>query len=198
VPIEETPHRWTDWRGQVEVGNSNFSGEQIDEAESVSERQGLARFVSAQNHFNLLHREPLQDVVPACVRDGLGVLPYFPLASGLLTGKYKRGAPAPEGTRLSQLPEERAACHVGPELRSGGALRVRGSRVTRSRARLRGWPPSRPASSSPGRRRPSRWPPTSNGGRRLSDSDLAELDQLLGAAGEPETVVGAIDPDTGW
>jgi aryl-alcohol dehydrogenase-like predicted oxidoreductase len=92
-----------------EIGNSNFSGEQIDDAESVSQRQGLARFVSAQNHFNLLHREPLQDVVPACVRDGLGVLPYFPLASGLLTGKYRRGAPAPEGTRLSQLPEKRAA-----------------------------------------------------------------------------------------
>ncbi len=92
-----------------EIGNSNCSGEQIDDAESVSEQHGLARFVSAQNHFNVLHREPLDDVVPACVRHGLGVLPYFPLASGLLTGKYRQGAPAPEGTRLSQLPEERAA-----------------------------------------------------------------------------------------
>ena len=112
VPIEETLTALDRLvrDGKVrEIGNSNFSGEQIDEAESVSERQGLARFVSAQNHFNLLHREPLQDVVPTCVRDGLGVLPYFPLASGLLTGKYERGAPAPEGTRLSQLPEERAA-----------------------------------------------------------------------------------------
>src|SRR5205823_14941821 len=67
-----------------------------------------ARFVSAQNHFNVLHREPLDDVVPACVRNGLGMLPYFPLASGLLTGKYDRGEP-PAGTRLSTMPEDRAA-----------------------------------------------------------------------------------------
>jgi aryl-alcohol dehydrogenase-like predicted oxidoreductase len=92
-----------------EIGNSNFSGAQIDEAESVSQRDQVARFVSAQNHFNLLHRDTLRDVVPACVQHGLGVLPYFPLASGLLTGKYRRGEPAPQGTRLSQLPEERAA-----------------------------------------------------------------------------------------
>jgi aryl-alcohol dehydrogenase-like predicted oxidoreductase len=112
VPIEETLTALDRLvrDGKVrEIGNSNFSGEQIDEAESVSERQRLARFVSAQNHFNLLHRQPLQDVVPACVRDGLAVLPYFPLASGLLTGKYQRGTPPPEGTRLSQVPEERAA-----------------------------------------------------------------------------------------
>src|SRR6266542_1953780 len=85
VPIEETLTALDRLvrDGKVrEIGNSNFSGEQIDEAESVSERQGLARFVSAQNHFNLLHRAPLQDVVPECVRLGLGVLPYFPLASG--------------------------------------------------------------------------------------------------------------------
>ena len=92
-----------------EIGNSNFSGEQIDQAEAVSDRDGLTRFVSAQNHFNLLHRDPLSDVVPACARLGLGVLPYFPLASGLLTGKYRRGEPPPDGTRLSMLPEERAS-----------------------------------------------------------------------------------------
>lgn len=112
VPIEETLTALDRLvrDGKVrEIGNSNFSGAQIDEAESVSQRDGLARFVSAQNHFNLLHRDPLQDVVPACVQHGLGVLPYFPLASGLLTGKYRRGEPAPEGTRLSQLPEERSS-----------------------------------------------------------------------------------------
>src|SRR5215207_690694 len=112
VPIEETLTALDRLvrDGKVrEIGNSNFSGEQIDDAESVSEGRSLARFVSAQNHFNLLHREPLQDVVPACVRHGLGVLPYFPLASGMLTGKYERGAPPPEGTRLSQLPEDRAS-----------------------------------------------------------------------------------------
>jgi aryl-alcohol dehydrogenase-like predicted oxidoreductase len=112
VPIEETLTALDRLvrDGKVrEIGNSNFSGEQIDEAESLSRRERLARFVSAQNHFNVLHREPIEDVVPACVRDGLGILPYFPLASGLLTGKYRRGEPVPDGTRLSQLPEERAA-----------------------------------------------------------------------------------------
>jgi aryl-alcohol dehydrogenase-like predicted oxidoreductase len=112
VPVEETLTALDRLvrDGKVrDIGNSNFSGQEIDDAEAVSVSRGLARFVSAQNHFNLLHREPLQDVIPACVRHGLGVLPYFPLASGLLTGKYQRGAPAPEGTRLSQLPEERAA-----------------------------------------------------------------------------------------
>jgi aryl-alcohol dehydrogenase-like predicted oxidoreductase len=112
VPIEETLEALDKLvrAGKVrEIGNSNFSGEQIDEAQAVSERNGFARFVSAQNHFNLLQRDPLRDVVPACLRDGLGILPYFPLASGLLTGKYRRGESPPEGTRLSQLPEDRAA-----------------------------------------------------------------------------------------
>jgi aryl-alcohol dehydrogenase-like predicted oxidoreductase len=112
VPIDETLEALDRLvrDGKVrEIGNSNFSGDQIEEAEAVSERSGFARFVSAQNHFNLLHREPLRDVVPACARHGLGVLPYFPLASGLLTGKYRRGESPPEGTRLSVLPEDRAA-----------------------------------------------------------------------------------------
>jgi aryl-alcohol dehydrogenase-like predicted oxidoreductase len=112
VPIEETLGALDALvrDGKVrEIGNSNFSGEQIDEAEAAADRGGLVRFVNAQNHFNLLHRDALNDVVPACLRDGLGLLPYFPLASGLLTGKYRRGEPPPRGTRLSMLPEERAS-----------------------------------------------------------------------------------------
>jgi aryl-alcohol dehydrogenase-like predicted oxidoreductase len=92
-----------------EIGNSNFSGEQIDAAAAVSESTGGARFISAQNYFNVLHRQPLDDVVPACSRQGLGLLPYFPLASGLLTGKYQRGEAPPPGTRMSGLPEDRVA-----------------------------------------------------------------------------------------
>lgn len=92
-----------------EIGNSNFSGEQIDEASAVSDDKGFARFISAQNYFNVLHRQPLDDVVPACERQGLGLLPYFPLASGLLTGKYQRGQAPPSGTRLSGMPEDRVA-----------------------------------------------------------------------------------------
>jgi aryl-alcohol dehydrogenase-like predicted oxidoreductase len=111
VPIEETLGALDQLvrEGKVrEIGNSNFSGEQIDEASATSGAKSVARFVSAQNHFNLLHREPLDAVVPAADKHGLGILPYFPLASGLLTGKYTRGEAAPAGTRLSMLPEERA------------------------------------------------------------------------------------------
>ena len=112
VPIDETLEALDALvrAGKVRaIGNSNFSADQIDSAEAVSAARGWARFVSAQNHFNVLHREPLDDVVPACVRNGLGVLPYFPLASGLLTGKYGRGEPPPAGTRLSTMPDDRAA-----------------------------------------------------------------------------------------
>ena len=82
-----------------EIGCSNFSADQIREAEAAV-REGAARFVSVQNEYSLLHREPEPEVLPECERRGLAFLPYFPLASGLLTGKYRRGQPAPEGSRL--------------------------------------------------------------------------------------------------
>jgi Predicted oxidoreductases (related to aryl-alcohol dehydrogenases) len=63
--------------------------------------QGFARPVSAQNRYSLMRREAEEELLPTCERLGIGVLPYFPLASGLLTGKYSRGADRPEGTRLS-------------------------------------------------------------------------------------------------
>jgi aryl-alcohol dehydrogenase-like predicted oxidoreductase len=81
-----------------EIGCSNFSAEQLRAAEAAV-RPGAARFVSVQNHYSLLHREPEKDVLPECERLGLAFLPYFPLANGLLTGKYRRGQPAPEGSR---------------------------------------------------------------------------------------------------
>ena len=69
--------------------------------DELARENGWARPVSAQNRYSLLHRDPEDDLLPVCERLGLGVLPYFPLASGLLTGKYKRGRPRPEGTRLT-------------------------------------------------------------------------------------------------
>ena len=83
-----------------EIGCSNFSAEQLDEAARAA-KPGAARFVSVQNEYSLLHREPERDVLPACERLGLAFLPYFPLASGLLTGKYEPGKPAPADSRLS-------------------------------------------------------------------------------------------------
>jgi aryl-alcohol dehydrogenase-like predicted oxidoreductase len=84
------------------IGSSNFSAAQVEEAEELSRRDGLARFISAQNHYSLLERDIEPDLVPVCERHGIGILPYFPLAHGLLTGKYRRGEPAPEGTRLEE------------------------------------------------------------------------------------------------
>jgi aryl-alcohol dehydrogenase-like predicted oxidoreductase len=82
------------------LGNSNFAGWQIAEAACVAERLSGSGFVSAQNHWSLLERAAEAEVVPAARHFGLGVLPYFPLANGLLTGKVRRGQPPTEGTRL--------------------------------------------------------------------------------------------------
>ena len=83
-----------------EIGCSNFSVAQLQEAASAL-KPGAARFVSVQNEYSLLHRDPERDVLPECERTGIAFLPYFPLASGLLTGKYRRGRTAPAGSRLS-------------------------------------------------------------------------------------------------
>jgi aryl-alcohol dehydrogenase-like predicted oxidoreductase len=83
-----------------EIGCSNFTVEQLREAEGAAP-EGSARFVSVQNEFSLLRRRAEGDVLPECERAGLSFLPYFPLASGVLTGKYRRGQAPPAGTRLS-------------------------------------------------------------------------------------------------
>jgi aryl-alcohol dehydrogenase-like predicted oxidoreductase len=82
------------------IGCSNFSAEQLAEAQQVAVDKGYAEFVSLQNEYSLLKRGIEADVLPECARRGVAVLPFFPLASGLLTGKYRRGEDAPEGTRL--------------------------------------------------------------------------------------------------
>jgi aryl-alcohol dehydrogenase-like predicted oxidoreductase len=87
------------------IGHSNFSGWQIAEAAATARELGTAPFISAQNHWSLLERGAEAEVVPAARHFGLGVLPYFPLANGLLTGKIRRGQDAPAGTRLAGRPE---------------------------------------------------------------------------------------------
>jgi aryl-alcohol dehydrogenase-like predicted oxidoreductase len=84
-----------------EIGCSNFSAEQIREADAAV-RAGAVRFISVQNEYSLLHREPESEVLPECERLGLAFIPYFPLASGLLTGKYTRGGSAIGETRLTE------------------------------------------------------------------------------------------------
>ncbi|HEV3055974.1 MAG TPA: aldo/keto reductase [Solirubrobacteraceae bacterium] len=82
------------------IGASNFDVGQIEEADAVARERGLTRFTAIQNQYSLLSRAAERDVLPACERLGLGFVPYFPLASGLLTGKYRRGEDPPVGSRL--------------------------------------------------------------------------------------------------
>lgn len=83
------------------IGSSNFAGWQIAESWYIAKELGLSKFVSAQNHYNLLDRKIEQEVVPAAKAYGASILPYFPLASGMLTGKYRRGADLPNDGRLT-------------------------------------------------------------------------------------------------
>ncbi|HET6483444.1 MAG TPA: aldo/keto reductase, partial [Actinoplanes sp.] len=104
TPIDETLAALDDLvrAGKVRyLGNSNFAGWQIADADWTARSGGRTPFVSAQNQYSLLHRDVETEVVPACEQYGLGLLPYFPLDSGLLTGKYRRGEKPAAGTRLS-------------------------------------------------------------------------------------------------
>jgi aryl-alcohol dehydrogenase-like predicted oxidoreductase len=104
TPIEETLEALSELvrAGLVRyLGHSNFSGLQTARAAATAKELGAVPFVSAQNHWSLLERGAERDVVPAAVQYGLGVLPFFPLANGLLTGKIRRGQAAPEGSRLA-------------------------------------------------------------------------------------------------
>jgi aryl-alcohol dehydrogenase-like predicted oxidoreductase len=83
------------------IGCSNFSAAELEEADRVARERGLTRFVTLQNEYSLLERGIEAEVAPACDRLGVSILPYFPLASGLLTGKYRRGEPGPAGSRLA-------------------------------------------------------------------------------------------------
>jgi aryl-alcohol dehydrogenase-like predicted oxidoreductase len=111
TPLEETLealHELVQEGTVRHIGSSNYTAEQIEQADALARDRGWTRFVSAQNHYSLVERGVEQDVLPTCERLGVGQLPYFPLASGLLTGKYTRGQEATEG-RLAgrEIPEER-------------------------------------------------------------------------------------------
>jgi aryl-alcohol dehydrogenase-like predicted oxidoreductase len=104
TPLEETLGALDDLvtQGKVRyIGNSNYTGWQIADADWIAKNEHKNRFVSAQNNYSLIERRVEHEVTPACERFGLGMLPFFPLASGLLTGKYKRGEAPAEGTRLA-------------------------------------------------------------------------------------------------
>jgi aryl-alcohol dehydrogenase-like predicted oxidoreductase len=167
-----------------EIGCSNFSAKQLEEAQEAARELGIRSFVTVQNEYSLLEREPRDEVLPACRRLGIGFMPYFPLASGLLTGKYRRGEPPAPGTRMAgrdgwdeYLTDERfdvverssrfAEEHghtilelamswlaVQPEIATVIAGATSAQQVRQNAEAIEAW--------------------------RLSDDDLAEIDELLG------------------
>ncbi len=104
TPLEETLAALDELvrEGKVRyIGSSNLAAWQVADCDSYSRHSGTSRFISAQNGYSLLDRTVERELAPACVAHGVGILPYFPLANGLLTGKYRRGEAAPEGTRMA-------------------------------------------------------------------------------------------------
>ncbi|MSP00397.1 MAG: aldo/keto reductase [Acetobacteraceae bacterium] len=104
TPIEETLRAMDDLvrQGKVRyIGCSNFPAWRLTEARWTAQTLGLNKFVSCQDEYSLVFRAPERELMPAARAAGMGMLPYFPLASGLLTGKYRRNAPMPAGTRMA-------------------------------------------------------------------------------------------------
>ncbi|KRD45142.1 aldo/keto reductase [Cellulomonas sp. Root930] len=111
TPIEETLAALHELvvEGKVRyIGSSNFAAWQVVDADWSARTAGATPFVSAQNRYNLLDRSAEAELVPAAEQVGVGLIPYVPLASGLLTGKYRRGQSAPDGSRLTRMPERLA------------------------------------------------------------------------------------------
>ena len=114
TPIEETLSVLTDLvhEGKIRYfGISNVKGWQLADAESLSRSHGFERFVTVQNRYNILDRSIEEEVLPACSHYGIGIIPFSPLAQGLLTGKYRRGEPLPKGSRLAVVNRPPAERH---------------------------------------------------------------------------------------
>jgi aryl-alcohol dehydrogenase-like predicted oxidoreductase len=126
IPIEETLRALDDLvkSGKVRaIGCSNLSAAQLEEAQNVAQRNHLVSFICCQDEYSLLERDLEKDRVPVMRKYGLALLPYFPLASGLLTGKYKQGAALPSGSRLANNPP-----------RAGDVVNARSWRIVESLA----------------------------------------------------------------
>ena len=168
-----------------EIGASNFSAAQLEEMAAAAKERGVRPFVNLQNEYSLVQREPEAEVIPACVRLGITFVPYFPLASGLLTGKYKRDEPAPEGTPPRGVGRPRRRVPLRRALRPGRAARRVRARPRAHAARAR----AVVARDEPGRRQCDRRrdvaradPPNAAATEawKLTDKELAEVDALLG------------------
>jgi aryl-alcohol dehydrogenase-like predicted oxidoreductase len=163
-----------------EIGCSNFSAAQLREAEQAA-KPGAARFASVQNNYSLFHREPEPEVIPECVRLGVGFIPYFPLANGLLTGKYRKGQPLPAGSR--------AEAGFGPKVFTERNLEIVESLIAFAGSRGHSllelavsWLAVQPSVASviAGAKTPEQVRYNANAaGWRLTRDELAEIDALL-------------------
>lgn len=184
VPIADTLGALDDAvkAGKVrEIGCSNFSAEQLREAEGAV-RPGGARFVSVQNEYSLMHREPEEGVLAECERLDVAFIPYFPLASGLLTGKYRLGRPMPQGTRLT---EGRFSSQLSEaNLRKVEALAAFAEACGHTLLELAfSWLLARPAVVSviAGATKPEQVKANAGAaGWRLSAEEMAEVDRIVG------------------
>jgi aryl-alcohol dehydrogenase-like predicted oxidoreductase len=185
TPQHETLEALTDLvrAGKVRyIGSSNFAGWQAVEAEWISRTHNLTRYVAAQNQYNLLDRRVERELVPACLKYGVGILPYFPLASGFLTGKYRRGAEAPKGTRLALM--QRMADQVMTEVNFAVLEKLEEFARSREHTILElavGWLASQPVVSSviSGATTPEQVSANVKAGNwKLSAEELAEVDKI--------------------
>jgi aryl-alcohol dehydrogenase-like predicted oxidoreductase len=189
TPIEETLRALDDLvqQGKVRhIGSSNFSAKQVIEAHEVARRADLHAFVSAQNEYSLLRRVVEQDAMPAMVACGVGLLPYFPLASGLLTGKYRREE-IPSGTRLATPRPHEAVFLDAADWRLIDALEQYCKERGRSLLELAiSWLLAKPvvAGVIAGATKPEQLEQNASAARwRLTEDELADIDRLC-ALGE--------------
>ncbi len=186
TPLEETMRALDDLVRQGKVrylGCSNFAGWQLVDAQWIAKSENRAGFVSAQNLYNLLDRRIERELVPACNAHGVGILPYFPLASGFLTGKYRRGQDAPTGTRLAAAGPMADRYLTEANFDALEALDSFASERGHTMLELAmGWLASQPLVSSviAGATTPAQVQQNSQSGDwHLSQEDLAAVDQLL-------------------
>jgi aryl-alcohol dehydrogenase-like predicted oxidoreductase len=169
------------------IGHSNLSPQEMDEAEATAATCAVPRFECAQDRWNLLERGLERDVLPAIERNGLALLPYFPLASGLLTGKYRAGEDPEPTWRLATLPDDRREAQLAED-RLATVERLRTFAEDRGHTLLElaiSWLASQPVVSSviAGATRPAQVAANvESAGWTLEDEDLAEIDQLTGHA----------------
>jgi aryl-alcohol dehydrogenase-like predicted oxidoreductase len=164
------------------IGCSNFAGWQVVDCQWIAQTKNLTPFISAQNQYNLLNRHVERELAPACEKHGLGILPYFPLASGFLTGKYRPGEAAPEGTRLAAMGDRAKATLSEPNFAVLTALEDFAQQRGHTMIELAiGWLASHPFVPSviAGATKPEQVEQNARAGEwRLTPEEMAEVDKI--------------------